>query len=308
MRGFHGSPILLNHAYGPVALVENVVLCWEGLGKKSVWREEIVKQLIFPAAWLFKVSSMDFLIHRHHNCPGGRAGGALEGLAGAMLTLQSAASEELLATQATGACRQLEWDAGASPCRSDSASSTQPCPPRASRAGLGSCRDSGGGAAVPEPTTVQGVVQGERDGDAARSDSEESARQGRGNHTFQQIPAQQAYQTEHGPNAGKHAQHEPGMSGLLAEDQASQVSLEGSACQSDRSLPGKSSLLKQKLFDALRGAPDGPIELDPAMLYSPASSLQPPSSSSEAPEQARSADGSAARRTLEQPRSATAPR
>ena len=251
---------------------------------------------------------MDLLTYWHHNCPGGRVGGALGGSAGAALTPQSTASLELPAAQATSACRQLEWDGRASPYRSDSASSTQPRPSWASRAGPGRRRDAGGGAAAPVPTAAQGLFQGKHNGDAPRPASEEGELQDQGNQILQQSLAQQADQLRHGPSVDECAQHEPEMSGVPAVDQASQVSMEGSACRSDKSLPGRSRLLKQKLFAALRGTPEGPIELDPAMLYSPASSLQPPSSGSGTPEQARSADGSAARRTGRQLHSATAPR
>ena len=83
------------------------------------------------------------------------------------------------------------------------------------------------------------------------------------------------------PTLDKYGQHELDIPELNAEDQdSSHISLDGSACPSEKHQPEKGRLLKQKLFEALRGAPEGPIELDPAMLYSPASSLQPPSSRS----------------------------
>lgn len=65
-------------------------------------------------------------------------------------------------------------------------------------------------------------------------------------------------------------------------------------CSGEEDRPDRRKTLKEKLFDALRGMPEGPVELDPAMLYSPASSLQPPSNGSEAPEDRRRGDVSAA--------------
>ncbi len=245
---------------------------------------------------------------------GERVSGRLTGLAEPMLTPQSTASEELIAAHGTSACRQLEWDAGATPYRSDSASSTQPRPSRASRAGPGSRADmgshsnSGSGAAVPEPALEQGPLH-ESKGNGTRLPAAERGVQSRGEQASRQVSEQLAPPQRDDPTLDEKSQHELDMSELDAKDQdSSHNSVGGSACLSEKNLPEKGRLLKQKLFEALRGAPEGPIELDPAMLYSPASSLQPPSSRSGTPEQGHSADGSAAHSASQERRSATVPR
>ena len=225
-----------------------------------------------------------------------------------MLTPQSTAAEELVATYGAGACRQLEWDAGATPYRSDSASSTQLRPSRASRADMGSRRNTSGVAAVLEPTLEQAALHG-GDWDGPSLTAADRVVQSRGEQALRHVAEQPAPPQRDDPTLDKYGQHELDIPELNAEDQdSSHISLDGSACPSEKHQPEKGRLLKQKLFEALRGAPEGPIELDPAMLYSPASSLQPPSSRSGTPDQGRSADGSAAGGASRERRSTTAPR
>ena len=231
-----------------------------------------------------------------------------------MLSVPSTASEELIATHGASACRPLEWDAGGTPYRSDSASSTQPRPSRASRAGLGSWadmgsrRNTGSGAAVPEPVSEQGTLH-ESDSNGIRLLEAERGVQSQCEQALRQATEQLAPPERDEPTLDEYGQDELDMPELDSENQgSSHISLEGDACPSEKNLPEKGRMLKQKLFEALRGAPEGPIELDPAMLYSPASSLQPPSSRSGTPEQAGSADGSATGHASRQRRSATVPR
>ena len=186
-------------------------------------------------------------------------------------------SEEARDTQAASARRQLEWDARHCPYRSDSASSTQPRI-RASRTDTHSretCSDNP--AVLPVERATQESLQEEEHSLAPEWKATESLEQSN--------PVEPGQPSEDDP---RHVSNQaPGQ-------QPSQVSPGSSVCSGEEDRSDRHKTLKEKLFDVLRGMPEGPVELDPAMLYSPASSLQPPSNGSEAPEDRGRGDASAA--------------
>ena len=282
-------------------------------------------------------------------CAGGRPGNAVRALAGALLSPTSTVSEEMPAMQGSSACRELEWEARASPYRSDSASSTQPRSSRASRAGLGE-QNSFGATAAPsleqQALYMEENLAASKHAQRARQLSSSRAAASRAEnlsttadgpaqsleclrehnapevlpdqgkpylsadrHAPALISAQQALNLDKDPAADEHAQHGMIRAHQFAKETPSVMSEEADIpAVIEGQMPEEGRTLKQKLFDALRSAPEGPIELDPAMLYSPASSMQPPSSVSVASRRKQAQQCSAARGTPLERRSATVPR
>lgn len=281
-------------------------------------------------------------------CTGRRPGSALRALAGALLSPTSTVSEEMPAMQGSSACRQLEWEARASPYRRDSASSTQPRSSRASRAGF---KEENSFSATAAPSLQQQALYTEEDLAAgkhakrARQPSSSRAAASRATNLSntvdapaqalmclrehnapevlsdqeepylrdRQAPAlissQQALDLEKDPAADEHAQHGVIRAHQSAKETPSVMSEEAdNPAITEGQMPEEGRTLKQTLFDALRSAPEGPIELDPAMLYSPASSMQPPSSGSVTSRQKQARQFSAARGPPLERRSATVPR
>lgn len=146
------------------------------------------------------------------------------------------------AVPSASACRQLEWDHKSSPCRSDSASSTQQRS-RAASAEAGSLAISGNVRSAPAAGPEQSALHAEdadADDELAQSDADSID-----------------HCREH-----QHAE---------------------ALCRSGSLLSGVSQAegpLNEKLLEALRDSREGPVELDTAMLYSPASSTLPRSEAS----------------------------
>ena len=281
-------------------------------------------------------------------CAGGRPGSALRVLAGALLSPTSTVSEGIPAMQGSSACRELEWEARASPYRSDSASSTQP---RSSRASRAESKERDSFSATAAPSLEQQALYTEEDLAAGKhakrarqpSSSRAAASRAKNLSTTADVPAQaleclrehhapevlsdqeepylrdshapavissqQACDLEKHPAADEHAQHGMIRAHQSAKESPSVMSEEADTpAITEGQIPEEGRTLKQTLFDALRSAPEGPIELDPAMLYSPASSMQPPSSGSVASRRKQAQQCSAARGTPLERRSATVPR
>ena len=120
-------------------------------------------------------------------------------------------------------------------------------------------------------------------------------------------PKEKTLREQYSPYAAGHARSSDQAAGNLGAGSSDEGSMVSS--QQDRPQATKArKSLKDKLFEALRGAPEGPIELDPAMLYSPASSAQLPSSGSGASAGASPAAEPGARGTPHRRQTVTKPR
>ena len=172
----------------------------------------------------------------------------------------------------SSACRQLDWDACSPAQESDGASA-------------GSQQH----AASP---------RAEADMHSSSSSWDRATKEG---------PEEKTLREQYSPYAARHAHptgQAAGSHGPGSSDEGSMVSGQQGRPQAAKAQKS----LKDKLFEALRGAPEGPIELDPAMLYSPASSAQPPSSRSGASAEASPAARPGARSTPQRRQTVTKPR
>ena len=158
------------------------------------------------------------------------------------------------------ACRQLDWDACSAAHESG--------------------RASGGKHQHAASPRVEAEIQNSSSWDCALAED----------------PEEKTLREQYSPYAAVHARSSGQAAGSLgpgSSDEGSTVSSQNGRPQATKA---KKSL-KDKLFEALRGAPEGHIEMDPAMLYSPASSAQLPSSGSGASAGASPAAGPGARST-----------
>ena len=171
----------------------------------------------------------------------------------------------------SSACRQLDWDACSAAHEIDSASG-------------GSQQH----AASPRLET-----------DTQRSSSWDRA--------LAEEPEEKTLRKQYSPYAAGHARSSGQAAGSLGPGSSDEGSIVFSQQGRSQATTAKKSL-KDKLFEALRGAPEGPIELDPAMLYSPASSAQLPSSSSGASARASPAAEPGARSMPQRRQTVTKPR